>query len=131
MGAFSNLLIHSQATLSRKEKLPACNTPVWVLARRSHRLPRAPTTALRSRLLPPRVSLPRSLRSRAAGATQEHGWSSSMCRRCWSSGSTTPSAAARTSWPRYCCGSGLCWVAPGRACLALLAFPSSAQPFLA
>lgn len=102
---FSNLLIHTQATLSRKEKLPACDTPVPVLARRSHRLPRAPTAALWSRLLPPRASLARSLRSRAAGATREHGWSSSTCRPCWSSGSTTPFAVVRTSWPRYCCGS--------------------------
>lgn len=104
-GCFSNLLIHTQAILSRKEKPSACDTPVRVLARRSHRLPRALTAALWSRLLPPRASLAGSLRSRAAGATREHGWSSSMCRPCWSSGSTTPSAAARTSWPRYCCGS--------------------------
>ncbi|KAK1339765.1 hypothetical protein QTO34_018321 [Cnephaeus nilssonii] len=51
--------------------------------------PQGSTAALWSRLLPPRASLAGSLRSRAAGATREHGWSSSMCRPCWSSGSTT------------------------------------------
>lgn len=123
---FSKLLIHSQAALSRKGKPSAYETPTWVLVRGPPTLPRVPTAALQ---ILPRASLPQSQSSRAAAWTREPGSSSSTCRRCWSSDSTTLSAATRTSWPRYSRGAlpvlGGFWPGPASP---LLASPSSPLP---
>lgn len=124
---FSKLLIHSQAALSRKGKPSAYETPTWVLVRGPPTLPRVPTAALQ---ILPRASLPQSQSSRTAAWTREPGSSSSTCRRCWSSDSTTLSAATRTSWPRYSWGAlpvlGGFWPGPASP---LLAFPSSPRLF--
>ena len=114
MNVFLSYSFHlpNQEALSRKEKTSTFDTPVWVLARRPGRLPRAPAAAPGNQLLTRRASLHPSGRD-TTDWTQERGLSSSTCRHCWSRGSSTPSAATRTSWLRYYCSLWLCLFAGG------------------
>lgn len=121
MNVFLSYSFHlpNQEALSRKEKTSTFDTPVWVLARRPDRLPRAPAATPGSQLLTRRASLHRSRRD-TADWTQERGLSSSTCTLCWSRGSSTPSAATRTSWRRYYCSLWLCLFAGGLPGLPIL-----------